>query len=261
MVDDARRGAAAAARTDGLGLDASGLLDHLDHGTQGGPAADQWAHGLARAHGMLDGDPAWWWGRAWSAGYRDVVRSLERSARTPELWDRWRRRAARLEKWAFGPPPATVAKLQALHRAGLLQVRRDTASPGLGVSGSPVTTVRAVTAGPGVLTRPADSLGPAPAHDDLWASLLSRGDVTVRLGERGVFTRPDGVCVTRSGQPSLGLAAFGRPTEDPVIGHDTLNRTLHQDSERWSRAVAEWILGARTPIATLPFPDHERNSR
>lgn len=254
-------GATAAARTAGVALDASTLLDHLDHGTQGGPAAKQWAQGLARAHGMLDGDPAWWWGRAWSAGYRDVVRSLERSARTPELWDRWRRRAARLEKWAFGPPPVTVAKLRALHHAGLLQVRRDPASRGLGASDSPVTTVRAVTAGPGVLTRAAETLSPVPAHDDLWASLLSRGDVTVRLGERGVFTRPDGVCATRSGQPSTGLAALGRPTEDPVIGHDTLNRSLHQDSERWSRAVAEWVLGARTPIATLPFPDHERNSR
>lgn len=254
-------GAAAAATTEGIDLDASALLDHLDHGTRNGAAAEQWSLGLARARGMLDGDPDWWWGRAWSAGYRNVVRSLERSVRTPELWDRWRRRAARLEKWAFGPPPATVAKLLALHQAGLLKVRRDPASPGLGASGSPLTTVRAVTAGPGVLARAAEALRPAPTHDDLWASLLSRGDVTVRLGERGVFTRSDGVCVTRSGQPSLGLAALGRPTEDPVIGHDTLNRTLHQDSERWSRAVAEWTLGARSPIATLPFPDHERNSR
>ncbi|WFR85176.1 FAD/NAD(P)-binding domain-containing protein [Arthrobacter sp. Y-9] len=250
--------ASAAARTEGIELGSDELMRHLDQGTPRASAAVQWAQGLARAHGVLDGDPAWWWGRAWSAGYRDVVRSLERSTRDPALWERWRRRAARLEKWAFGPPPATVSKLQALHQAGLLTggtTGRSDASATVG------TALRAVTAGPGVLTRPADALDPAPAHDDLWASLLARGHVTVRVGERGVFTRPDGVCLAPSGQPSPGLAALGRPTEDPVIGHDTLNRTLHQDGERWSRAVAEWVAGARSPIAALPFPDHERNSR
>ncbi|MDQ0708353.1 hypothetical protein QFZ52_001005 [Arthrobacter woluwensis] len=262
--------ASAAARTEGVDLDAPGLLYHLDYGTQNDlPAAEQWAVGLARAHGILDGDPAWWWGRAWSAGYRDVVRSLERGTRDPALWERWRRRAARLEKWAFGPPPATVSKLQALHRAGLLTVSAGGATGTSHASATPGTAIRAVTAGPGVLTRPANALDYAPAHDaahdaahdDLWASLLARGHVMVRVGERGVFTRPDGVCLTPSGQPSAGLAALGRPTEDPVIGHDTLNRTLHQDGERWSRAVAEWVAGAQSPIAALPFPDHERNSR
>lgn len=253
--------ASAAARTEGIELGSDELMRHLDQGTTQASAAVQWAQGLARAHGTLDGDPAWWWGRAWSAGYRDVVRTLERGTRDPALWERWRRRAARLEKWAFGPPPATVSKLQALHRAGLLTVRAGSSTGNTDASATPGTALRAVTAGPGVLTRPADALDPAPAHDDLWASLLARGHVTVRAGERGVFTRPDGVCLTPSGQPSAGLASLGRPTEDPVIGHDTLNGTLHQDGERWSRAVAEWVAGARCPIAALPFPDHERNSR
>ena len=249
-------GAVATARTEGVGLDRSALMHHLDHGSVTDPAEEQWARGLARAHGQLDGDLAWWWGRAWSGAYRDVVRSLERGERTPELWSRWRRRAARLEKWAFGPPPATVAKLLAFHRAGLLRVRTTPAG-----SETPAAAISAVTAGPGILTLPAGSIEPHVTHDELWASLLARGEVSVRPGERGVFTRSDGVCVTLTGRPSVGLAVLGRPTEDPVIGHDTLNRALHEDSGRWAQAVADWTTGGWTPVATLPFPDHERNSR
>jgi hypothetical protein len=36
-----------------------------------------------------------------------------------------------------------------------------------------------------------------------------------------------------------GLAAIGRPTEDSVIGNDTLSRTLHPLADRWARRVLE----------------------
>lgn len=245
--------AAAGARVSGITIERQTLLSHLDTPIRAVTKADSWERDLVRAQGDTDDDPSWWWGRAWAGAYRNIVESLERTERDPELWLQWRRRAARLEKWAFGPPRETVAKLHALRRAGLLHVRAATTiSP---------SSIHAVTAGPGILTFPLSPSRKPTTHDDLWGTLLSRGHVTVRPGERGVLTRPDAVCVTRSGRPNDGLAALGRPTEDPVIGHDTLNRTLHDDSRRWARSIVAWATGATVPAATIPYSRHERNYR
>jgi hypothetical protein len=56
-------------------------------------------------------------------------------------------------------------------------------------------------------------------------------------GGRGLEVTADAACVGRSGSPSPGLAAIGRPTEDSVIGNDTLNRVLHPQADSWARRV------------------------
>ena len=48
---------------------------------------------------------------------------------------------------------------------------------------------------------------------------------------------PDGSCRARDGSITPGLAAIGRPTEDSVIGNDTLSRSLHPQADRWARRV------------------------
>lgn len=230
--------AVTAAGVHGLRLDADLAWDALDSG-RGVPLGwqERWCADLCRAAGITDEDPSWWLGRAWAGGYGTMVRSLEREERDPEQWYLWRERAARLERWAFGPPVATVRRLLALGEAGVLQLS-TAAGPRAGAR------IDAVTRSAGVRPQP----GAVP-EDPLWRALLEAGSVVVRTHERGVWTLPDGRCVGAGGVPVSGLSALGRPTEDPVIGHDTLTRTLHDDVRRWATRIADEWSGAHRPGA------------
>ncbi|WP_062076580.1 FAD/NAD(P)-binding protein [Demequina globuliformis] len=235
------RAAVAGAAAAGVTVTPAHLWARLD-----GPAprATRGERDLARAHGELDEDAAWWWGRAWAAGYADVVRSLERAPRDQHTWTRWRRRAATLERWAFGPPVQTYRRLLALREAGLLTVEhgRGDAGRGAGTHDGPrATTIDAFTCGPGVLAAPRSwDAGHAWIEHARtpWRGLARAGHVMVRPGERGVLTLPDGQCVAADGSSTPGLYALGRPTEDVVVGHDSLQRRLHDDSRRWAATIA-----------------------
>ncbi|MFC0674615.1 FAD/NAD(P)-binding protein [Brachybacterium hainanense] len=236
---------AALAGAHGVRATSAQALDRLEAPASREDLAQQLRHGLACARPGGGTDLAWWWGRVWSAGYADIIASLERRPRSPRTWPVWRRRAARLERWAFGPSRRTAQKLLALAEAGLLAAGREAAA------GSP--EIWAVTAPPGVLELPrpfTNASCPPRSGDPLWDRLLRRGDVHVRPGERGVLTAPDGTCLTAEGRPVAGLAALGRPTEDPVIGHDTLNRALHHDSRRWAAARAAALARTHAPTPT-----------
>ncbi|WP_061964162.1 FAD/NAD(P)-binding protein [Demequina aurantiaca] len=233
--------AVAAAEAAGVNVSAGRLWERLD-----GPAPqrvdERWDRDVARAVGQVDDDPAWWWGRAWSAGYADVVRSLERAPRDRASWMRWRARAVTLERWAFGPPLDTHRRLLALREAGLLRVVRGT---GPAVNGAQAVVIDAFTRAPGVSDSPQPWNGEAKQQGpgrEPWDGLLADGNVMVRPGERGVLTSREATCVNSDGALSEGLATLGRPTEDPVIGHDSLQRRLHGDSRRWARALAStWL--------------------
>lgn len=238
-------GAVTAAAAAGTPVSLEALWARLDSVSAARPDA-RWARDVGRALGDTDGDPAWWWGRAWSAGYADMVCSLERTPRDESLWPRWRTRAATLERWAFGPPLATHRRVLALREAGLLRVVRAAES---GHPPAGTVMIDAFTRGPGVsdTARPWDSSAdeskpdPAPRQRlgrEPWNGLVADGHVSVRPGERGVLTTPDATCVGADGAVTVGLAALGRPTEDPVIGHDSLKRRLHGDSQRWADALA-----------------------
>ena len=89
--------------------------------------------------------------------------------------------------------------------------------------------VDAVLPGPGVL----------PGHDRLLDGLIEDGHVRISSGRRGLDVDLAGSCRSIDGSVSVGLAAIGRPTEDAVIGNDTLSRTLHALSDQWARRVVE----------------------
>ncbi len=235
--------AGAAAATHDVALDpatARAWLDDPPSSTGTDAVATRWRADLARARGTVDDDPAWWLGRAWSAAYPDLLASLERLPRKRSTWTRFRRRAATLERWTFGPPAELVERLLALIEADRLELatadRAPVASP---------TDVIAHIPGPGVLPRPRpweeDEPGrvrPSDARSPLWAGLLEAGHVQVRPGEPGVLTTATGTCLGDGGRPSLGLGAVGRPTEGPVVDHDSLQRRLHLDTLRWAEATA-----------------------
>lgn len=116
--------------------------------------------------------------------------------------------------------------------------------------------VPAVTQPAGVLTHPrpweGDTPTPTDAPDPLWRSLLTNGDVTVRPGERGILTDHTTTCINANGTPTHGLHALGRPTEDPIIGHDTLNHTLHGDCAAWAATIHTRLHTAATTPARYP---------
>ncbi len=234
--------ARSAAATKGFDLATGDLFDALD---QDDPCPDPWGRwrsDLHRSAGQVDQTPQWWLGRAWAHCYQEVTRSLERRPRHSATWPQWRRRAARLERWAFGPPSDTVRRLLVLESAGLLTLTRTRPS-------GEHHLIDAVTAGPGVLAGPAPWVGELEQRPEspnpLWEDLLVSGHAQVRPGERGAFTTAHGICVSAAGTESVGLAALGRPVEDPVIGHDTLQRSLHPDARRWAAALAaRWTAGA-----------------
>ena len=186
-------------------------------------------HGIAVNRGLLAPGTHWIWARVWSGLYPDVVRAVSRVRWEPTQGRRFGRLASTLERMAFGPPEDTALKMLALFDAGLLEqdvfpaslpkdaILLDALTPPAGVLNSPAPTGRAASA--------------------LYAGLLDAGEIVVRDGERGLLTDTDGTCIDAAGQRNESLAALGRPTDGPTLGHDTLNRTLHPEHLRWAQRI------------------------
>ena len=172
----------------------------------------------------------WIWARVWSGLYAELVVAMDRLPRDIGDWCQFTRVARNLERFAFGPPELTARKLVALFNAGILDVAIPGEPPPAGA-----VLVDAVTPGPGVLRQAAPEGCP---NSDLIAQLLRAGEVSVRPGDRGLLTEADGTCLARDGSRNESLAALGRPTEDPTLGHDTLNRSLHGEHRLWAQRVA-----------------------
>jgi uncharacterized NAD(P)/FAD-binding protein YdhS len=215
--DELVTAAGAAAKSQRQSLDPEVARAYLDGLVEPEDMEQQWRMGLAWANGQPTDDARWWLGRAWSAGYSDVVRTLERRPRDHVWWPRWRERAARLERWAFGPPASTIEHMLELLERGQLHLARSVAADAVRVDAF---------------------IEPPGAQSPLLRQLIASGLGHVRPEERGIFTLPDAICVDAVGNRLEGLAAVGRPTEDPVIGHDTLSSTLHHDITRWAKRCA-----------------------
>lgn len=189
----------------------------------------------AMNNGEMEPDPQWLWGRIWQIGYPSIIDSLGRKLRDPHQWELFRTAARNAERWAYGPPQETVDRLIALTESGTLRWKRSRSSEMGGEEASvSALTIRAVTRPPGIL-----DLETQHVADPLWGQLIDHGHVHVREHERGVFTLPTGQCVGSEGEPTRGLYAVGRPTEDPVIGHDTLSHTMHPDIQLWAQHIVE----------------------
>lgn len=189
-------------------------------------------------------DPAtheWIWSIVWSGLYAQLVQALSRIQWRTEDRERFNRLAANLERMAFGPPEPTALKLLALFDAGILQQE-----PSADAAATDAITIDAVTAPVGVLSGPAPE--GRPAHS-LFGSLLANQEIQIRRAERGLLTDTDGTCLNARGERSESLAALGRPTEDPTLGHDTLNRTLHPEYRAWAQRIATKITSASQKVA------------
>jgi uncharacterized NAD(P)/FAD-binding protein YdhS len=196
--------------------------------------AEQLRESLQINQGRQSPSPEWLWGTVWAGLYSQLVEALSRISWTDEERKQFKVFAANLERMAFGPPEPTAMKLLALFNAGILkheQLSQAGESP-------PQVIVDAVTAPAGVLHL---SEAQRAGASNLYRKLLAAGEVSVRAGERGLLTDIDGTCVNSAGERTETLAAIGRPTEDPTLGHDTLNRELHPEYHRWARRIVRQL--------------------
>ncbi|MFL4475339.1 FAD/NAD(P)-binding protein [Paeniglutamicibacter sp. MACA_103] len=193
-------------------------------------AAEHIRRSLAVNRGQAPADAQWLWARVFSGLYPEVVQAVARVRWRPAEERRFRRVSRALERMAFGPPEYTALKLLALFDAGLLEQGQFPPRPPEGT-----VLVDAVTPPAGVLASAAPG---GRAISPVIAGLLAAGEVVVREGERGLLTDADGTCIDARGNRNETLAALGRPTEGPTLGHDTLNRTLHAERRRWARRIA-----------------------
>ena len=67
--------------------------------------------------------------------------------------------------------------------------------------------------------------------------LVADGHARIIGGGRGLQIDPSAGCIGRDGRRTPALSAIGRPTEDSVIGNDTLSRSLHPHADAWARRV------------------------
>jgi len=203
-------------------------------------------------HGLVEPSDEWIWGRIWNIGYTNIISSLNRATRDSYHFRRFLSVAATMERWAFGPPEKSVAKLLVLSKLGV--VRWEKVGPTVIPVGAhrqvveeeptDIFEIDSVTKKPGVMdpdTHRVDS--------DLWTKLLRSKAVHVRLNERGIITTTDTQCLGPSGNPTQGLYCIGRPTEDPVIGNDTLNHALHGEAQRWAQHMVA-LLEANSLVST-----------
>jgi uncharacterized NAD(P)/FAD-binding protein YdhS len=221
----------------------------LPHGR--GPA-DELDRSLAVGAGLVAPDLPWALGHAWRALYPALVAQLGHGRLTPSDWAAFRRLAGEMERIAFGPSPINAAKLLALVDAGYVdlshvaggRLARDGRRMALrsASGGDPIdVVVDAVLPGPGWGGR-----------GGLLGDLIADGHVHVPAGRRGLDVDADGSCRGRDGSVTTGLAAIGRPTEDSVIGNDTLNPRLHDVADRWAgRVVARARRGEAGPTTAL----------
>ena len=208
--------------------------------------------------------PEWALGESWRGLYGAIVARLGDGGLRARQWPRFATLAGAMERIAFGPPPVNVAKLAALIEAGTVdlsalaggQLRSDggvcrlvrgaddapealAAAPGSG-SGNGSATASSSSVG-----RPVDvvvdAVLPPPGAAGLESApldgLIEAGEVRLAPGRRGIEICPDGRAVRGDGSLSSGLSVLGRPTEDWVIGNDTLSRSLHPHFDRWARGV------------------------
>ena len=194
---------------------------------------------LAVGSGLLSPDLPWALGQTWRVLYPAAVERLGGSGLSDDAWPPFRRLAVEMERISFGPPPVNAAKLLALVAAGRIDL--SCVAGGRLVERGSISVVRA-DAGERPVELIVDAVLPSPGalgRAGLLRQLLVDGHARVMGGRRGLEIATDGGCIGRGGERTPGLSALGRPTEDCVIGNDTLSRRLHPQGDAWAGGVAK----------------------
>lgn len=195
---------------------------------------------LAIGMGVRVPDLQWALGHTWRALYPALVQRLGGDRLAERDWPAFHRLATEMERVAFGPPPCNAAKLLALIDAGRIDLQhvRGARLVGRG-AGTRLRSDRGERAIDVVVDAVLADPGARDAKGGLLRGLLDAGHARVLPGRRGLDVGPDGGCRGENGLTTPGLSAIGRPTEDAVIGNDTLSRALHPLADHWARRVVQ----------------------
>ena len=184
---------------------------------------------LHSATGNRPVDELWVLGEAWRKLYPGLVQIVSHGGLTETGRQQFAIIAVEMERIAFGPPAENVARILALHEAGLIQFDFVTA-PDLNRTTNSLVELRL-----GTRTIEADLLLdgriPGPLRNapgglvDRLANELELSQ-PFRINRSGNVIRDDETVVS-------GLAIFGRSTEASVLGNDTLSRRLHCELDHW----------------------------
>jgi uncharacterized NAD(P)/FAD-binding protein YdhS len=188
--------------------------------------------------GIATPDAAWALGHTWRSLYPALVGRLGGDGLSARDWPAFLCLARELERVAFGPPPLNAAKLLALVDAGRIELGY---LRGATLSGEIGRIVLQSARGRREVDAVVDAVlpGPGAQEGDLLGALVEGGYARVLEGRRGLDVTAGGRCRGRDGSITPGLSAIGRPTEDSVIGNDTLSRALHPHADRWAQRVVQ----------------------
>jgi uncharacterized NAD(P)/FAD-binding protein YdhS len=200
--------------------------------------AEEIEHSLAVGAGLAAPDLAWALGHTWRAIYPALVTRLGHGGLAGRQRPVFHALATTLERVAFGPPAVNAAKLLALIAAGRVDLAHVA---GARLQGGAQGTVLSSARGRRRVDVVVDAVLPPPgalrSDSGLLERLVADGHARIVAGGRGLQVDPDGGCIAADGARTAGLSAIGRPTEDWVIGNDTLNRALHPHADAWARRV------------------------
>jgi diaminopimelate decarboxylase len=193
-------------------------------------------------------------GESWRSLYPAIVATLGRGGLLTRDRPRFLRVAGEMERLSFGPPCENAMRLISLIEAGVVDLSH--------VAGGSIQSDRhgarvVSSTGSTAVDVVVDAVLPPPGVPDggvgVTHQMVRDGYARVVSGGRGIDVFSDATCIGTDGMPSLGLSVVGRPTEDAVIGNDTLSRRLHRQPERWAdrvaaraRAVSRASAGVRT---------------
>ncbi len=176
-------------------------------------------------------------GAAWRAIYPALVEKGRAGGIASSGWATVSLLATEMERLAFGPPPVNAAKLLALIDAEVVDLAAARGGAAAILGGAALVpggaglevdvVIDAVLPGPGVDLR----------AESLESRIVASGAARVAGGRRGIEVGTGGACVSADGTPTPGLSAIGRPTEDWVIGNDTLDRSLHTEADDWAKRL------------------------
>ena len=203
---------------------------------------------LAVGAGLAAPDLPWALGHTWRAVYPALVTRLGDGGLPAGQWPAFRALAAQMERVAFGPPPLNAAKLLALIAARRVDLGHLTRAQ---IQTTGRTTVISSPNGARAVDVVVNAVLPEPgarrADGGLLERLVADGHARIIGGGRGLQIDRSAACIGRDGCRTPGLSAIGRPTEDSVIGNDTLSRSLHPHADAWARRVIAVATRERTP--------------
>jgi diaminopimelate decarboxylase len=211
-------------------------------------AVEEIERSLAVGAGLVAPDLPWALGQTWRALYPALVARLSHGGLSDQQRPPFRALAVQLERVAFGPPAVNAAKLLALIAAGRVDLAHVR---GARLRDGAQMTVISSAGGERRVDVVVDAVLPQPgalrSDSGLLERLVADGHARIVEGGRGLQVGEDGGCIGAGGNRTTGLSAIGRPTEDWVIGNDTLSRTLHPHADAWALRVIG--RAAREPVA------------